>query len=75
MGQRGFWDEEKRIEKLRHKKPALTTLSETISWESFRPLLEQGYTYERKSNAGWKRIDPLILFKMVVLQQLFNLSD
>jgi IS5 family transposase len=75
MGQRGFWDEEKRIEKLRRKKPALTTLSETIPWESFRTLLEQGYIDERKSNAGRKRIDLLILFKMVVLQQLFNLSD
>ena len=30
---------------------------------------------ERKSNAGRKRIDPLILFKMLILQQLFNLSD
>ena len=28
-----------------------------------------------KSNAGRKRIDPLILFKMLILQQLFNLSD
>ena len=27
------------------------------------------------SNVGRKRIDPLILFKMLVLQQLFNLSD
>ncbi len=34
-----------------------------------------GYRQERKSNAGRKRIDPLILFKMLVLQQLFNLSD
>ena len=53
----------------------MTALSESIPWESFRPLLEQGYAQERKSNAGRKRIDPLILFKMLVLQQLFNLSD
>ncbi|MCT0199529.1 transposase, partial [Synechococcus sp. CS-1325] len=75
MGQRGFWDEEKRIHRLQNKKPTLPTLSETIPWEAFRPLLEQGYSPERKSNAGRKRIDPLILFKMLVLQQLFNLSD
>jgi hypothetical protein len=30
---------------------------------------------ERKRNARRKRIDPLILFKMLVLQQLFNLGD
>ena len=53
----------------------MTRLAESIPWESFRPLLEKGYSQERKSNAGRKRIDPLILFKMLVLQQLFNLSD
>jgi len=41
----------------------------------FLPLLDRGYTQERKSNAGRKRIDPRILFKMLVLQQLFNLSN
>ena len=33
------------------------------------------YRQERKSNADRKRIDPLILFTMLVLQQLFNLTD
>jgi IS5 family transposase len=50
-------------------------LSKAIPWESFRPLLEKRYAQDRKSNAGRKRIDPLILFKMLILQQLFNLSD
>jgi len=75
MGQRGFWDEQQRVAKLQEKKPVLKRLSESIPWESFRPLLEMGYTQDRKSNACRKRIDPLILFKMLVLQQLFNLSD
>ena len=75
MGQRGFWDEQQRVSKLQEKKPVLKRLSESIPWESFRPLLDQGYALERKSSAGRKRIDPLILFKMLVLQQLFNISD
>ena len=75
MGQRGFWDEKQRVTKLQDKKPVLKRLADSIPWESFRPLLDQGYVQERKSNAGRKRIDPLILFKMLVLQQLFNLSD
>mgnify|MGYP003335027914 FL=1 len=73
--QRGFWDEQQRVAKLQDKKPVLKRLTDSIPWESFRPLLERGYKQERKSNAGRKRIDPLILFKMLVLQQLFNLSD
>ena len=75
MGQKGFWGEQERVSKLKNKKPVLTCLSESIPWEAFRPLLDKGYSQERKSNAGRKRIDPLILFKMLVLQQLFNLSD
>jgi IS5 family transposase len=75
VGQRGFWDDQQRVAKLQEKKPVLKRLADSIPWESFRPLLDKGYAHERKSNAGRKRIDPLILFKMLVLQQLFNLSD
>ncbi len=75
MGQKGFWDEQERVSKRKNKKPVLACLSESIPWEAFRPLLEKGYSQEGNSNVGRKRIDPLILFKMLVLQQLFNLSD
>ncbi len=75
MGQRGFWDEQQRIGRLQNKKPVLKLLSDSIPWESFRPLLEKGYALKRKSSAKRKRIDPMILFKMLVLQQLFNPSD
>jgi IS5 family transposase len=50
-------------------------LADSNPWESFRPLLDKGYAQERKSNAERKRIDPLILFKMLVLQHPFNLTD
>ena len=43
--------------------------------EAFRPLLEKGFSQECKSKAGRKRIYPLILFRILVLQQLFDLSD
>lgn len=75
MGQRGLWDEQHRVAKLQEKKPVLMLLAELIPWGSFRPLLEKGYEQECKSPAGRERIDPLILFKMLILQQLFNLSD
>ena len=75
MDQRGFWDEQQRVTKLQDKKPVLKRLADSIPWESFRSLLDKGYEHERKSNADRKRIEPLILFKMLVLQQLFNLSD
>lgn len=75
IGQRGFWGEQQRVAKLHEKKPVLQLLNELIPWESFRLLLDKGFSQERKSNAGRKRIEPLVFFKMLVLQQLFNLSD
>ena len=75
VDQGGFWDDQQRVTKLQEKKPVLKSLADSIPWESFRPLLDKGYEHERKSNAGRKRIDPLILFKILVLQQLFNLSN
>jgi len=41
----------------------------------FSPTARKSYARERKRNGDQRRINPLILFKMPVLQQLFNLSD
>ena len=49
--------------------------SNTLRYGRLRPLLEKGYNQDSKSNAGRKRIDLLILFKMLALQELFELSD
>ena len=68
-------DEQQRAAKLQGKRTVLKRLADSIPWKSFRPLLEKGYANEHKSNAGRKRIDPLIVFKLLVLQQLFNLRD
>ena len=38
MGQKGFWDEQERREKLHQKKPMLKWLNEHINWEDFRPI-------------------------------------
>ena len=75
MGQRGLWDEEQRIQKVQDKKPVLVLLYAQILWDTFLLLFDRGSSQERKNSAGRKRIDPLILFMILVLQQLFNLSD
>lgn len=75
MNQPGFWDWENRQNKLNQKKDLLVRLNDIIAWETFRPLLEQIHHKPRKSNAGRKPIDVLILFKLVILQQLYNISD
>lgn len=75
MRQPSFWDWEERQSKLNEKKDLLVRLNEMIEWETFRPLLEQIHNKPRKSNAGRKPIDVIVMFKLLVLQQLYNISD
>jgi transposase, IS5 family len=75
MSQRGFWDEEARQEKLAKKNTLLPRLAEMVPWESFRETLEQAHPQKPKSKVGRKRIDAVLMFKLLVLQKLYNISD
>jgi transposase, IS5 family len=75
VGQTGFWDIEERQQNLGKKKDLLLKLNELISWDLFRPILEESRKKDRKNNAGRKAIDVILLFKMLILQQLYNISD
>ena len=46
-----------------------------IDFETFRPILEKAFRKERKSNAGRPPFDVVMMFKILILQRLFNLSD
>ncbi|ASC69416.1 Transposase InsH for insertion sequence element IS5-18 [Halomicronema hongdechloris C2206] len=75
MGQQGFWDIEERQQKLEQKKAVLNRLNQLVPWETFRPILMQIREKPRKSQAGRNPTDVLLLFKMLVLQKLYNISD
>ena len=75
MGQQGFWDVEARHQKLEAKKDLLIWLDEIIPWDTFRPMLESVYAKPRKSNAGRPALDVVVMFKLLVLQQLYNIGD
>ncbi len=75
MRQQGFWDFEARHQKLQQKKELLVDLDEMVPWDTFRPILEQIYDKPRKSNAGRPPTDVIVMFKMLILQHLFNIGD
>ena len=75
MGQQGFWDFETRHQKLESKKDLLVCLDEMIPWDEFRPILERVYIKPRKSSAGRHPIDVIVMFKLLILQQLYNIGD
>lgn len=73
--QPGFFDLAERTGKLTEMGDPLVGLKSQINWEAFRPDLQRIHNKERKNNAGAKPIDVVLMFKILVLQQLHNLSD
>ncbi|MBL1266012.1 IS5 family transposase [Methylomicrobium sp. RS1] len=53
----------------------LLELDAHIDWEAFRPLLDKVRLKERKSSAGRKPWDVILMFKGLVLASLYSLSD
>ena len=78
MAQLGFFDADRRLAALSAKGDPLEAISALVPWESFRADIEAVVlTPEdaRKSNAGRKPIDAIVMLRMLVLQSLYNLSD
>lgn len=78
MGQMGFFDLGERYAGLDKFGDPLVLLKKTIPWDALRPELKALWRLppeERKSNAGRKPWDEILMFKVIVLQQLYNLSD
>ncbi|MFT5259068.1 MAG: IS5 family transposase [Saprospiraceae bacterium] len=74
MLQAVFFDLEDRFKKI-DEKDKLVALNTLIDWEAFRPALKGIEKVNRKSNAGRKRKGIVMMFKILVLPHLYNLSD
>jgi transposase, IS5 family len=72
--QPSFFDLDDRHRKLNERDP-LIHLDTLIDWEDFRPTLDSMQDKPRKSKAGRKPFDAVLMFKALVLQHLYNLSD
>ena len=78
MGQMGFFDVAQRYAGLDAKQDPLLGIDALVPWESFRGRLEAVWrkpAAERKSKAGRKPWDAVVMFKAIVLCELYNLSD
>lgn len=73
--QPSFFDEAERLDKLSKLGDPLVHLAEYIDFSLFRPKLEQIFAKQRKSAAGRPPYDLVFMFKMLVLQRLYNISD
>jgi transposase, IS5 family len=73
--QRGFFDEQNRLELISKQGDPLEKLNEMIPWEIFRHQLKKCFAKEAKGPGGRPAFDYLMMFKILILQRLYNLSD
>jgi len=75
LSQPGFFDLSERYEQLSASGDPLIQLDQVIPWNNFRYTLDKAMKKERKSRAGRPPYDYVLMFKILVLQGLYNLSD
>ena len=75
-GKNGLFDEQYAIDRLSKIGNPLETISKAIDFEIFRPLLENKMlNTDKKSNAGAKPYDVVMMFKILILQRYYGLGD
>ena len=73
--QLGFFDLTTRYAALSQKGDPLEPLAQMILWEEFRPALEAVLRRSKRKQGGRPPFDAVLMFKVLVPQALYNLSD
>lgn len=71
----GLFDEEDRMKILSEMGDPLEKLNKVIKWEMFREVLTVVRSKENAKATGRPPFDVVMMFKILVLQKLYNLSD
>lgn len=71
----GLFDTEYHERKIKEYQPPLSKLNKVINWELFRELIEKALYVEPKGAGGRPSFDKIMMFKIIVLQKYYNLSD
>lgn len=73
---RGLFDEQVRLEKLSNKQDPLQRLSTHIDFEFFRKPLQKFIANDNdRSKGGRPAYDAVLMFKILILQRYYNVSD
>ncbi|MDR3130221.1 MAG: transposase [Treponema sp.] len=75
MKQHGFFDENDRLKELSKMGDPLERLNLYIDWEQFREILTLILRKEPKGPGGRPPFDCVMMFKILILQRLYNISD
>ena len=72
---RGLIEEQFREEKIRNLKGPLDQLNQFIRSEDFRPVIDKAFVVTDPFRGGRPPFDRAMLFKVLILQRMYNLSD
>ena len=72
MKQLGLFEEEIAYDRLDKCADPLTRLNKAIDWDLFRPSLQ---SIRKHPGVGRKPFDEILMFKILVLQSLYNIAD
>ena len=72
---RGIFDEDNRLIKLSKLRDPLMKLSTHVDFEIFRPILNKLPSKKKEKSVGRPAYDSVLMFKIIILQRLYNLSD
>lgn len=72
---RSFFDEQFRLEKINTLKDPLVKLNAIIRWEDFRPIIDTAFAITDPSKGGRPNYDRVMMFKVLIIQRIYNLSD
>jgi len=75
MKQAGFFDLSDRYESLSKFGDPLEKLNAVVDFETFRQEIEKGLDFCDGSKGGRPAYDAVLMFKILILQSLYNLSD
>ena len=72
--QYSFFDEEKCLAKITKLGDTLEQLNSIVNWLIFPPVLNQAIPREKSAKGGRPPMDNLLMFKILVIKRLYNLS-
>jgi Transposase domain (DUF772) len=74
-GQPGFFDQDERLQALSAAGDPLERLAAVVDFEMFRSDLIAALSRSERAKGGRPPYDPVLMFKVLVLQTLYTLSD
>lgn len=69
-----FFNEDERMEKITKLGDPLEQLNSIVNWQIFVPVLDRAIPREKSDKGGRPPFDNLLMFKVLVIKRLYNLS-